>query len=201
MSNKNNQLDSLAVLLQELIENYADQIDFEKEVETIITQIVSNPTFAKKIEEKINIQIDTKEIDEVINKHLGKIMQLTATKASLINQIDSLYFEDKHYDRKYTDLNLRLDAIYDQLEYAEMQLNDSRKRKEAILEEKITSDNIYKILVNFNSLYTVLADIDKKRLLNEMIEEIQIYDGKTEKDTWIKSVVFKLPLIDYDIDF
>ena len=173
----------------------------EKEVETIITQVVSNPTFAKKIEEKINIQIDTKEIDEVINKHLAKIRQLTGTKASLINQIDSLNFEDKHYDRKYTDLNLRLDAIYDQLEYAEMQLNDSRKRKEAILEEKITSDNIYKILVNFNSLYTVLSDIDKKRLLNEMIEEIQIYDEKTEKDTWIKSVVFKLPLIDNEIDF
>lgn len=82
-----------------------------------------------------------------------------------------------------------------------MQLNDSGKRKEAILEEKITSDNIYKILVNFNSLYTVLSDIDKKRLLNELIEEIQIYDEKTEKSTWIKSVVFKLPLIDYDIDF
>ncbi len=30
MSNKNNNLDSLAVLLQELIEKYADQIDFEK---------------------------------------------------------------------------------------------------------------------------------------------------------------------------
>jgi len=30
ISNKNNQLDSLAVLLQELIEKYADQIDFEK---------------------------------------------------------------------------------------------------------------------------------------------------------------------------
>ncbi|WP_444498921.1 hypothetical protein [Veillonella seminalis] len=30
MSNKNNQLDSLAVLLQELIEKYADQIDLEK---------------------------------------------------------------------------------------------------------------------------------------------------------------------------
>lgn len=173
----------------------------EKEVETIITQIVSNSNFAKKIEEKINIQIDTKEIDEVINKHLAKIRQLTGTKASLINQIDSLNFEDKHYDRKYTDLNLRLDAIYDQLEYAEMQLNDIRKRKEAILEEKITSDNIYKILVNFNSLYTVLSDIDKKRLLNELIEKIQIYDERTEKSTWVKSVVFKLPLIDYDIDF
>ena len=82
-----------------------------------------------------------------------------------------------------------------------MQLNDSRKRKEAILEEKITSDNIYKILVNFNSLYTVLSDIDKKRLLNELIEEIQIYDEKTEKSTWIKSVVFKLPLIDNEIYF
>ncbi|HFD1303512.1 TPA: cobalt ABC transporter [Streptococcus agalactiae] len=30
ISNKNNQLDSLAVLLQELIEKYADQLDFEK---------------------------------------------------------------------------------------------------------------------------------------------------------------------------
>ena len=30
MSNKNNKLDSLAMLLQELIEKYADQIDFEK---------------------------------------------------------------------------------------------------------------------------------------------------------------------------
>ena len=30
MSNKNNNLDSLAVLLQELIEKYVDQIDFEK---------------------------------------------------------------------------------------------------------------------------------------------------------------------------
>lgn len=66
-----------------------------------------------------------------------------------------------------------------------MQLNDSRKRKETILEEKITSDNIYKTLVNFNSLYTVLSDIDKKRLLNEMIEEIQIYDEKTEKSTCV----------------
>ena len=29
----------------------------------------------------------------------------------------------------------------------------------------------------------------------------KIYDEKTEKDTWIKSVVFKLPLIDNEIDF
>ena len=82
-----------------------------------------------------------------------------------------------------------------------MQLNDSRKRKEAILEVKITYDYIYKILVNFNSLYTVLSDIDKKRLLNELVDEIQIYDEKTEKSTWVKLVVFRLPLIDYDIDF
>lgn len=47
----------------------------------------------------------------------------------------------------------------------------------------------------------VLSDIDKKRLLNELIEEIQIYDEKTEKSTWIKSLVFKIPLINHDLDF
>ena len=56
--------------------------------------------------------------------------------------------------------------------------------------EKITFDNFYKILVNFNRLYTVLSDIDKKRLLNEFMEEVQIYDEKALKSTWVKSVVF-----------
>ena len=31
------------------------------------------------------------------------------------------------FDRKYNDLNLILDPIYDHLEYSEMQLNGSRK--------------------------------------------------------------------------
>lgn len=88
---------------------------------------------------------------------------------TILTQLDPLNFEDKQYDRKYTDLNLILDPIYDHLEYAEMQLNGSRKRKEAILKEKINSDNIYQILVYFSSLYTVLSDIYKKRLLNELI--------------------------------
>lgn len=47
---------------------------------------------------------------------------------------------------------------------------------------------------------SVLEDVDKKRLLNELIEEIQIYDEKTEKGTWIKSVIFKRPLIDHDLN-
>ncbi|MDQ0274768.1 site-specific DNA recombinase [Peptoniphilus koenoeneniae] len=172
----------------------------DEEVATIITQIISNPGFAKKLEEKINIQIDTDEIDKLINKHLSKERQLLGTKVSLISQIDSLDFEDKHYERKSEDLNLRLDAIYDQLDYVELQISDSRKRKEAILEEKITSDNVYKILINFHKLYSVLSDVDKKRLFNELIEKIEIYDEKSELGRWVKSVVFKLPLIDKDIN-
>lgn len=176
----------------------ADAID--NEVATIITKIISNPSFAKKLEEKINIQIDTDEIDKIIDKHMAKERQLLGTKASLINQIDSLYFEDKHYERKFEDLNLRLDAIYDQLDYVELQISGSRKRKEAILEEKITSDNIYKILNNFHKLYSVLSDVDKKRLFNQLIEKIEIYGEKTESGRWVKSLIFKLPLIDEDIN-
>ena len=176
----------------------ADAID--SEVATIITKIISNPSFAKKLEEKINIQIDTDEIDKIIDKHMAKERQLLGTKASLINQIDSLDFEDKHYERKFEDLNLRLDAIYDQLDYVELQISDSRKRKEAILEEKITSDNIYKILINFQKLYSVLSDVDKKRLFNQLIEKIEIYGEKTESGRWVKSLIFKLPLIDEDIN-
>lgn len=83
------------------------------EVLTIITKLVGTPSFAHKLEEKINVQIDTKKLDKLIAQYRSKHRQLNATKSRIINQIDSLDFEDRHYKQKYEDLNLRLDSIYD----------------------------------------------------------------------------------------
>ena len=47
----------------------------------------------------------------------------------------------------------------------------------------------------------MLSDIDKKRLFNQLIEKIEIYGEKTESGRWVKSLTFKLPLIDKDINF
>lgn len=183
--------------------NFSKQIRIElldREVLAIISQIVSNPTFANRIEKKINIQTDTKEIDKVIEKYESKFRQLNATKINLINQIDTLDFEDRNYDSKYKDLNLRLDNTYDQIADIEDLIQENENKRELILKDKMTSDNVYKILVNFDTLLSVMKDVDKKRLCSLLIEEIQLYEEKQKNGQWIKTLSFKLPIIEEDMN-
>ncbi|MGF3067033.1 recombinase family protein [Facklamia sp. P12950] len=183
--------------------NFSKQIKIEsldREVLAIISQIVSNPTFADRIEKKINVQTDTKEIDKIIKKYESKLRQLNATKINLIKQIDTLDFEDRNYESKYKDLNLRLDNTYDQLADIEDLIRENKNKRELILKDKMTSDNVYKILINFDSLLNVMEDVDKKRLCSLLIDEIQLYEEKQENGQWIKSLSFKLPIIEEDIN-
>lgn len=172
----------------------------DREVEQILVQLMRDSNLANKLKEKISIKTDTQEFDEMIGQYEQKYRVLNGTKASIINQIDSLDYEDKHYQRKFEDLNIRLNNTYDQIEEIEALIKEYQDRKESVLEKKITTDNVYTILVNFNRLFSVLTDVDKKRLCQLLIEEIQIHTEKTEKGNWIKSLVFSLPIIEKELD-
>lgn len=179
--------------------NFNKQIKMEildREVEQILVQLMRDSNLANKLKEKISIKTDTQELDEMIGQYEQKYRVLNGTKASIINQIDTLDYEDKHYQRKFEDLNIRLNNTYDQIEEIEGLIREYQDRKDTVLEKKLTTDNIYTILINFNRLYSVLKDVDKKRLCQLLIEEIQIHKEKTEKGNWIKSLVFKLPVIE-----
>ncbi len=90
---------------------------------------------------------------------------------NLIQQIDSLNFEDPHFQQKSIDLDMRLNTIYDKIADVEILIETSESKREVILKDKMTADNIYKILVNFASFMDVMEDIDKKRLCQMLIEK------------------------------
>lgn len=52
---------------------------------------------------------------------------------------------------------------------------DARAKKQAIEADKITGDNIYKVLVCFEKLYNVMNPLERKKLMEHLISEIQIY--------------------------
>lgn len=168
-------------------------------VAEIISKLVSNPEFADMMQKKINMKVDTSEIEKEfanIQKQLG---QYIGTKRSLEKQIDSLDVEDRHYDRKLSDLQDRLDKMYDNIEDIEKCLSDCKARKRAIEADKMTGDNIYKILIYFDKLYKVMEDADKRSLLSALIDQIQIYEEEQQNGQWLKSIKFKLPIIDEDM--
>ena len=89
--------------------------------------------------------------------------------------------------------------MYDKIEDAESLLIAARAKKQAIEAEKLTGDNIYKMLIYFEKLYGVMNDVERRQLIEALISEIQIYPERQPNGQWLKSIKFKLPIIEEDM--
>lgn len=168
-------------------------------VAEVIVKLVSNPHFAAMMQEKINMKVDTTAIDQEITNYEKQLRQDYAIKSKLIEEIDNLNPDDRHYIRRKADLDDRLYRMYDKIEELESQLMDARAKKTSIEAEKITGDNIYKVLIYFDKLYFAMNDVERRQLIEALIAEIQIYEERKPNGQWLKSIRFKLPIIESDL--
>lgn len=167
-------------------------------VAEVIVKLVSNPKFAAMMQEKINMKVDTAAIDQEIANYEKQLRQHYSIKSKLAEEIDSLDPDDRHYVRRKADLDDRLYKMYDKIEDAESLLIAARAKKQAIEAEKLTGDNIYKVLIYFEKLYGVMNDVERRQLMEMLISEIQIYPERQPNGQWLKSIKFKLPIIEED---
>ena len=168
-------------------------------VAEVIVKLVSNPKFAAMMQEKINMKVDTAAIDQEIANYEKQLRQHYSIKSKLAEEIDSLDPDDRHYVRRKADLDDRLYRMYDKIEDTESSLIAARAKKQAIEAEKLTGDNIYKVLIYFEKLYGVMNDVERRQLIEALISEIQIYPERQSNGQWLKSIKFKLPIIEEDM--
>lgn len=116
-------------------------------------------------------------------------------KNKILEEMDALDPEDKHFERMKTDLSDRVYALYDKIDETEDSLMIARKKKIAVNTEKLEADNIYKTLMYFDTLYYKMDDSEKHELLSILIKEINIYENKQPNGQWLKQIVFSLPII------
>ena len=55
------------------------------------------------------------------------------------------------------------------------------------------------MLIYFEKLYGVMNDVERRQLIESLISEIQIYPERQANGQWLKSIKFKLPIIEEDI--
>ena len=183
--------------------------DFNKQIQEevldnavveVIIKLVSNPKFAAMMREKINSKVDTTAIEQEIAAAEKQLRQYYSVKSKITEEIDTLDPDDRHYIIRKSDLDERLYRMYDKIEEAENNLMDARAKKQAIEADKITGDNIYKVLVCFEKLYNVMNPLERKKLMEHLISEIQIYPERQPNGQWLKSIKFRLPIVESDID-
>ena len=187
---------------------YGHKCDYKKQINEellddavaeVIVKLVSNPKFAAMMQEKINRKVDTSVIEQEIEAHEKRLRQSYSTKTRLMEEIDSLDPDDKHYIKRKADLDDRLYKMYDKIEDTENLLIAARAKKMSIEAEKLTGDNIYKVLIYFAKLYAMMNEQEKRQVMESLISEIQIYPERQANGQWLKSIKFRLPIIEEDM--
>lgn len=169
-------------------------------VTEVIVKLVSNSKFAAMMQKKIDRKVDTTAIEQEIDNYEKQLRQNYSVKSKLIEEIDALDPDDKHYIRRKADLDERLYKMYDKIEETENLMIAARAKKQAIEAEKLTGDNIYKVLIYFDKLYRAMNEVERRQIMEALITEIQIYEERQENGQWLKSMKFKLPIIEQDME-
>ena len=167
--------------------------DIEPMVIEAIREIVRNEEYAQAIKKRIGVQIDTKAVDKELEGYQAKLKEVDLNKTRLEREIDSLPADAKYRERKLHDMTLRLDSLYDVIVELEEKIEDTRFRRDAIKQQAITLENIYKIMVNFDCVYNIINDEEKRNVVTALIKEIEIYRND-ESEYPLKRIGLNFPV-------
>ena len=106
----------------------------------------------------------------------------------------TLDLNDAHYDRKILDLQRRYDEQYDIIEKIEVQIAELQGQIRSIQQEKISGDNIYRLLLAFDEVYHSATEAEQKEFMKAFIERIEMFPEKRKDGSWIKKIVFNFPV-------
>ena len=171
-----------------------EQTEINKFVAKVISAMVSNPQFIEAIQAKIGTAVDTEDMEKQIAVLQGQLKQAFGTKSRLERQMDTLDINDAHYDRKILDLQRRYDEQYDTIEEIEVQIGELQSQIRSIQQEKISGDNIYRLLLAFDEVYHSATEAEQKEFMKAFIERIEMFPEKRKDGSWIKKIVFNFPV-------
>ena len=163
-------------------------------VEEIIRQFVKNPKFEQEIRKQIGSSIDTSELDKEYDGLKDRLSQTTGAKNRLADQMDHLSVSDKNYDKKYNDMQERLDKLYDEITDIEDAMEEVETRLYNIRQDKISEDNVYQFLLFFDKLYDKFTDLEKKTFLKSFLSDVFIYEEEQKDGRILKGLRFKFPI-------
>ena len=163
-------------------------------VEEIIRKFVKNPKFEQEIRKQIGSSIDTSELDREYDGLKDRLNQTTGAKNRLADQMDHLSVSDKNYDKKYNDMQERLDKLYDEITDIEDAMEEVETRLYNIRQDKISEDNVYQFLLFFDKLYDKFTDLEKKTFLKSFLSDVFIYEEEQKDGRILKGLRFKFPI-------
>ena len=171
-----------------------NQDEINHQTEEIILDMVADPEFRDYMVSKLNEKVDVSSLETEKNQIMEQLRQVMGAKKKLTEMMERLDIGDKHYDRKYQDMQDRQNVLYDRISELEEAIADIEVKISGAYEEKITTDQLYKILLNFDKMYYKMSDLEKKRFMREFIEGIELYPEKQKDGRILKQISLGFPV-------
>ena len=156
---------------------------FTAEVEEFIRYMVAGDEFRKFVQEKLEEKVDVSALETEREQLQKQLKQVQGSKLKLIQMLDRLDTGDKHYTRKYQDMQDRLDNLYDKVAEFEEAMKDIDAKIGASYGKEITGKKLYEFLLDFDILYDKMTDMEKKEFMNTFIEKIELKNETVNNGT------------------
>ena len=176
-----------------------NQIDTDAEVISVIHDMVHDKKFEAFIRERLDQKVDVSSLEKERDGLKTQLLQATGAKDKLSQQLDKLDVTDRHYDRKYQDMQDRMDSLYDRIADLEEKIDDVTEKITGAYDENISSKQLCEVLLQFDDLYEEMTDLERKEFLNVFIEGIDLYPERREDGRILKRIRFKFR-INYDAE-
>jgi len=174
-------------------QNYSENKLMEA-ITAIIKSLVNDKNFARMVDVALGQKTDISELEKAKAALQKEWERLSRLVTQIENQLNALDYSSKAAELKEKSLNARLDKALEDMEDIQSQMADLDAQMEKIIATEETKKQVYTLLQSFDVLFDVMDNADKKLLIKEMIESIELYPRKNRSGQWIKTIHFKFPM-------
>ena len=171
-----------------------NQNEINAEVEWFIRGMIADERFHEYIGERLQEKVDVSNLEEERDQLKGQLQQVVGAKNKLLVMLDALDAGDKHYARKFQDMQDRLDNLYDRISGFENEIADVEEKIKAAYGRQISEKQLYQILQKFDILYAEMSDIEKKEFMQLFIDAIELYPEKMDDGRIIRQIDLAFPV-------
>ena len=149
--------------------------------------------------EELDAAVDIEKLEADVAR-IGKALENNgAARRMLSRQLDALDASDRSYERKYEDMQARLDKLYDESADIEEALDEAEAKLESAKEKQVTTARVYEMLDEFQEKFDTYDPAKQKEILQQVVERVEIDPDANPKkgDAIVKRVRFKCPVSFY----
>ena len=160
----------------------------------IIKSLVNDKNFARMVDVALGQKTDVSELEKEIAKLQKEQARLERLATQLGAEQDAIKPDEKAAARKKADLQARWNKAQEDIEDIEAEIAELTEQMEKVVAAEETKKQVYTILQSFDALFDVMDSADKKLLIKELIEKIDLYPRKNRSGQWVKTIYFKFPM-------